>query len=165
MNKIQLWQQYSQNIDKIKFLQVTSFVGLDPDASHFYGKIKGDKLDVSRELTEEEAMKLASDDGDINQYFLYVNEGTIRFDTLEQLYGAAVRRLVELGWDNCVLLEGEHYIAQPQRTIYAKDQTFYDLNDLFDRFKKLEWDSAEEEEKGKISLEWVKLLLSKLEKL
>lgn len=146
--------------DSIAFLNLTSFMGTIPGASHWYASLwfNKEKVEVAHELSTREAALMNKSDGkDIDGGFIWSPGDRIsRYRSKEDAIKVAKETWREIAPEAKVLIEGESYIAEPQPILDGLPVEIMDeLNALFNKCESLGWyDEGNDAEVEKIYEKW-----------
>jgi len=146
--------------DSIAFLNLTSFAGAVPGASHWYATLwfNKERHEVAHELSQREAALMNKSDGkDADDGFIW-SPGDIasRYRSKEDAIRVAKEKWSEIAPEAKALVEGENYVAEPQPILAGLPVEIMDeLNALFNKCESLGWyDEGNDADVEKIYDEW-----------
>ncbi len=145
-------------------LEITSFKDFSIGATHYYGKLVGNKngeythVEISKEMTQEEADWFNKNDGVKSLY--KKGDSTDRFNTKSEIRKEAVKIWKEEFPDAEFLVEGEPALAEPMNCLDAKNfEDKVQLNNIWYAYSQIPYDikngyDRSEENWEKISKLW-----------
>jgi hypothetical protein len=146
--------------DNIAFLNLTSFVGAIPGASHWYATLcfNKERNEVAHELSQREAALMNKSDGkNADDGFIW-SPGDIasRYRSKEDAVRVAKEKWREIAPEAKALMLGDIYVGEPQPIIAGLPvEIMEELNALFNKCESLGWwDEGNDAEVEKIYEEW-----------
>lgn len=141
-------------------LHISSYVGISPGASHYYGSLhyynnKGEYKDIKlkHRLTAEEAKLLSGQD------FTYEKgEWSERFNSEDEIRELALKEWKKRFPDSVILLEGSSSCASVQHCLGGPRELKAKINVLFKEAEKIDWYEKDEDLMTKIDDDYMNLL-------
>ena len=147
--------------DNIAFLNLTSFMGALPGASHWYANIwfNKERIEVAHELSKREAALMNKSDGkDVKGDYIWSPGDSIsRYRSKEDAIRVAKEKWREIAPEAKALIEGESYVAEPQPILDGLPAEIMDeLNILYQQCESLGWyDEGNDAEVEMIYKTWI----------
>lgn len=140
-------------------LEINSWIGTAPGASHYFGRLRIDKetIDVDREITKEVALALNRDEkrkGD--SYRWSVGGTTIRFHSEAEVIARAIEMIAE--YPDAVLFEGSSAVLDPQPVLHGPEPLKTECNQMVAEAEANDWWEGDEETMEAISERWMAML-------
>lgn len=146
----------------IAYLEITSFVGMCPDAVHYYGNLvyyKNDnreEFELKRIISKKESKLLNEKDGFMSRW--RAGSCTGRFETKEEIIKLGKKIWKKESPESVILVLGRSVVADPQEVIAGDKIIKQKINKLYKRAHKIDYYEDDEKEMDIISYEFGKIV-------
>ncbi len=144
-------------------VHVTTYRGISPGATHYYGRLVctgGDPYDheLRHLLSKKEAAEMNDGESSLSEFMQYeVGEESTRFSTRSGVIDAALAEWKDFHADAIILILGSVGIAEPQQVLAGPQKLMNAINQLVDQAEECNyWD--DEDQMSKICDKWDELM-------
>lgn len=136
-------------MSKVIFLKITSYIGISPGASHFYGELipqdRSDSVNLRYVLSERRATRINRDikhnsPGDYDLMKVYPGQFYGGFYSEEEIIRLAKREWRDRFPEAEMLVLGDRSSAEPQLVLEGPKKDKETINRWFEKCEYLNWD-------------------------
>lgn len=134
-------------MSQVTYLEITSWIGMSPEAVHYYGSLKNDdeRVDLTRTLTRRDVSELRKTirrqyPGAFELYASGIEVGSkyTGFDTHAELIDLAKSTYRNHFPDSSILLVGRSSVCDPQKMVDGPADLMTAANKIYEEFESFE---------------------------